>query len=125
MRQSLAARRWGDDGTIVFAPGVFTGLARVSAAGGSPDAADHADAGVEESHRWPIMLPGGRAVLFGALPRAAATNRTRRSTWCASTPALAARCCAAASTRAISMAMCSTATRAGSSPPPSISPGSS
>ncbi len=59
---------WGDDGTIVFARGAFAGIARVSAAGGAPAPLTTLTPDVEESHRWPIILPGGRAAIFGALP---------------------------------------------------------
>ncbi len=59
---------WADDGTIVFAPGVFTGLARVSAAGGIPTPLTTLTPAVDESHRWPVILPGGRAALFSTMP---------------------------------------------------------
>jgi Tol biopolymer transport system component/predicted Ser/Thr protein kinase len=59
---------WGADGTIVFTPGAFTGLARVPATGGAPAPLTTLTPDVEESHRWPVTLPGGRAVIFGALP---------------------------------------------------------
>ena len=58
---------WIDDDTIVFTPSVFSGLFRVPASGGSP-APLTTPAPTEESHRWPVMLPGGRAVIFGAMP---------------------------------------------------------
>ncbi|HEV2118456.1 MAG TPA: protein kinase [Terriglobales bacterium] len=57
---------WGPDNTIVFAPNVFGGLMRVSAAGGPPvpfSTPDLAKKG-ELSHRWPQFLPGGKAVVF-------------------------------------------------------------
>src|ERR1700739_511387 len=57
---------WGDNDTIVFARqfGNF-GLSRVSAAGGKPEAITTRDpTKEEESHRWPHLLPGGKAVLF-------------------------------------------------------------
>ena len=56
---------WGDDDTIVFAGAVRGGLSRVSASGGTPvpittiDPARH-----EEGHRWPLVLPGSRGVVF-------------------------------------------------------------
>jgi serine/threonine-protein kinase len=56
---------WGPDDTIVFAPAPPVGLSRVSAAGGptqvltTPDAAQG-----ERTHRWPEILPGGKAVVF-------------------------------------------------------------
>ena len=58
---------WADDDTIVFTPTVFTGLARVAASGGSPAPLTTLTP-TEAAHRWPIVLPGGRAVLFDAMP---------------------------------------------------------
>ena len=59
---------WGDDGWIVAAfrsNGVA--LSRVSAAGGTPEPLTTLDPGRKEvTHRWPQLLPGGRAVLFTA-----------------------------------------------------------
>jgi Tol biopolymer transport system component len=57
---------WGEDGTIVFTPdsnGVA--LFKVSSAGGTPQPLTTLDkqAG-EETHRWPQVLPGSKAVLF-------------------------------------------------------------
>ncbi len=56
---------WGEDGSIVFAEAFFSGLSRVSSAGGSPEPVTtlDSDAG-ENSQRWPQLLPGGRAVLY-------------------------------------------------------------
>jgi Tol biopolymer transport system component len=57
---------WGDNDTIVFARqfGNF-GLSKVSAAGGDQEAITTRDpTKEEESHRWPELLPGGKAVLF-------------------------------------------------------------
>ncbi len=56
---------WGTDGNIIFGAGSPAGLARVSAAGGKPQALTAPDAKKgERSHRWPAILPGGQAVLF-------------------------------------------------------------
>ena len=56
---------WGSDGTIVFSPGFNSGLSKVPAAGGSPQVVTKPDfASGEISHRWPHVLPGGKAVLF-------------------------------------------------------------
>jgi serine/threonine-protein kinase len=56
---------WGEDGNIVFAPSVHTGLFRVSDAGGTPSELTKLDLSTGEvTHRWPQVLPGGRAVLF-------------------------------------------------------------
>ncbi|HSC26063.1 MAG TPA: hypothetical protein VLD67_02245, partial [Vicinamibacterales bacterium] len=53
---------WGADGTIVFGS---AGLYQVSAAGGQPERLTTADPEQGEvEHRWPEILPGGRAVLF-------------------------------------------------------------
>ncbi len=56
---------WGPDDTIIFAPSFSSGLFRVSAAGGTPKpltTPEHKNG--EISHRWPEILPGGKAVLF-------------------------------------------------------------
>jgi serine/threonine-protein kinase len=56
---------WAADGTIVFAPGNFSGLAVVSANGGAPVTLTKPDAAEgERSHRWPQVLPDGGAALF-------------------------------------------------------------
>jgi serine/threonine-protein kinase len=60
---------WSEDGTIIFAPRSLpgVGLSRVSSAGGQPEVLTTPDAAVAEiTHRWPQVLPGGRAVLFTA-----------------------------------------------------------
>ena len=56
---------WGEDDTIVFAPGARTGLMRVSSAGG-PVQPVTTLLGGEISHRFPQVLPGGKAVLYTA-----------------------------------------------------------
>jgi serine/threonine-protein kinase len=56
---------WGPDGTIFFAPFNTSGLFRVSAAGGEPQEVTTLKRSEGEiSHRWPQVLPGGKAVLF-------------------------------------------------------------
>ena len=55
---------WTDDGHIVFA-NLTTGLMRVPESGGTPEQITTLDKEKQErSHRWPHVLPGGRAVLF-------------------------------------------------------------
>jgi len=55
---------WGDDGTIVFGL-VSGGLWRVSAEGGTPTQITSLDQSRGEiSHRFPRLLPGGKAVIF-------------------------------------------------------------
>jgi Tol biopolymer transport system component len=57
---------WGPAGTIVFAPEVYSALWRVPAEGGTPEPLTTQDREKGEvSHRWPQVLPGGRAALFG------------------------------------------------------------
>ncbi|MDA2927430.1 protein kinase [Acidobacteria bacterium AH-259-G07] len=56
---------WGPDDTIIFAPTPNSALSRVPALGGTPEQLTVLDEG-EYSHRWPYVLPGGRAVLFTA-----------------------------------------------------------
>jgi Tol biopolymer transport system component len=62
----ITGASWAPDDTIVFATGAAgTGLMRVSAHGGVPIALTKPDAAKKESsHRFPSLLPGGRAVLF-------------------------------------------------------------
>jgi len=56
---------WGPDGTIVFAPNPASGLFKVSAAGGQPEPLTTLDKSKKEStHRWPQVLPDGKAVIF-------------------------------------------------------------
>jgi hypothetical protein len=56
---------WGQDGTIIFAPAVFSGLLRIPAAGGPAEPLTKLDeAKGEKTHRWPQWLPDGRSVLF-------------------------------------------------------------
>jgi Tol biopolymer transport system component len=55
---------WGDDGTIVFTPNIAA-LSKISSAGGTPQTLTTLDKQVGEvTHRWPQVLPGGKAVLF-------------------------------------------------------------
>jgi serine/threonine protein kinase len=56
---------WGADGSILFAPGYDTGLWRVPSAGGAvePVVLPDTEKG-ERTYRWPVLLPGGRAVLY-------------------------------------------------------------
>jgi eukaryotic-like serine/threonine-protein kinase len=55
---------WGSQGTIIL--GNYTGpLLQVSDAGGTPQPLTRLEKG-ELTHRWPQLLPGGKAVLFAA-----------------------------------------------------------
>ncbi len=54
---------WGDDGDIVMSLNSHAGLSQVSSAGGNPVPIT-ALQGEERSHRYPQILPGGKAVLF-------------------------------------------------------------
>jgi len=61
---NLYGAAWGAGDTIVFGSG---GLYRVSAAGGIAEVLTTPDAAQGEAeHRWPEILPDGRAVLFTA-----------------------------------------------------------
>ena len=57
---------WGSDDRIIFATlDTSTGLLRVSANGGEPEALTTPDRSQGEvDHLWPELLPGGEAVLF-------------------------------------------------------------
>jgi Tol biopolymer transport system component len=63
-----AGASWGSHGTIVFGTFPEGPLQQVSDSGGTAQPLTHLEKG-EISHRWPVFLPGGKAVLF-----AAATN---------------------------------------------------
>ena len=54
---------WGEDGDIIAALNVTGGLSRISSTGGAAIPLTELAQG-EISHRWPQILPGGRAVLF-------------------------------------------------------------
>jgi serine/threonine-protein kinase len=57
---------WAEDGWIAFSPrSGEVPLFRVSSDGGTPEPLTRLDAG-EVTHRWPQVLPGGRAVLYTA-----------------------------------------------------------
>ena len=56
---------WGPDGAIVFAPSPVSPLFRVSSNGGAPQPLTTLVNG-ETSHRWPEILPGGKAIVFAA-----------------------------------------------------------
>jgi serine/threonine-protein kinase len=56
---------WGPDDAIYFAPNNVSGLWRISASGGEPKEVTKLDRSKGEvSHRFPQVLPGGKAVLF-------------------------------------------------------------
>jgi serine/threonine-protein kinase len=58
---------WGDDGTIVFHPNPLGGLLHVSSAGGKAEPLTKLGEG-EQTHRWPQVLPGAKAVLYMSSP---------------------------------------------------------
>jgi serine/threonine-protein kinase len=61
---------WGEDGTIIAALYQSGGLYRISADGGTPAPLTELDREHGEvTHRWPQILPGGKAVLFTAHTR--------------------------------------------------------
>jgi Tol biopolymer transport system component len=57
---------WGNSGAIIYCDGtVRTGIHKVSSAGGTPELITHVDSTKGEiDHRWPVLLPGGKAFLF-------------------------------------------------------------
>ena len=62
---------WGEDGNIIAALSNSGGLSRIPSAGGPPTPVTDLQSG-EITHRWPQILPGGKAVLFTASTTAAA-----------------------------------------------------
>jgi serine/threonine protein kinase len=62
---SFTGGSWGEDGNIIAALSFGGPLSRISAAGGAPTPVTELDRRRgEASHRWPQVLPGGKAVLF-------------------------------------------------------------
>jgi Tol biopolymer transport system component len=61
---------WGQDGNIIAALNQSGDLSRIPSAGGLPTAVTDLQNG-EFTHRWPQILPGGKAVLFTASPSTA------------------------------------------------------
>jgi serine/threonine-protein kinase len=58
---------WTPDDTIIFAPSTVSGLMRVPAAGGTPQPFTRLDSSKGEiTHRWPQVLPGGKAVVYAS-----------------------------------------------------------
>ncbi len=56
---------WAADGTIAYAPSPASGLMQIPDTGGEPRPLTELDTEAGEvTHRWPQVLPGGRAVLF-------------------------------------------------------------
>jgi serine/threonine protein kinase/WD40 repeat protein len=56
---------WGEDGNVITALNITGGLSRILSAGGPPTPETDLQSG-EQTHRWPQILPGGKAVLFTA-----------------------------------------------------------
>jgi serine/threonine-protein kinase len=56
---------WGEDGNIIAALNAPAVLSRVNSTGGKPTPVTELARG-ELNHRWPQILPGGKAVLFTA-----------------------------------------------------------
>jgi serine/threonine protein kinase/Tol biopolymer transport system component len=56
---------WAGDDSIIYAPNFGSGLMRIAAPGGTPKVLTAPDGNQQDiSHRWPQVLPGGKAVLF-------------------------------------------------------------
>jgi len=71
---------WGDDGSIVFAPDSRAGLVRLPPGGGPLEPVTTLDvARGETSHRFPVMLPGSKAVVYRRRGHAYADGAMRRS----------------------------------------------
>jgi len=64
---NLRGAAWGLDDTIIFSQGGGAGLLRVPAAGGTPKPLTTVDPSKgDTNHRWPHILPDGKAVLFSS-----------------------------------------------------------
>jgi serine/threonine protein kinase/Tol biopolymer transport system component len=60
---------WGEEGTILFAPNVYSGIHKVSAAGGTPQVVTKINEKTEVTHRWPHWLPNGKDFLYIIRPK--------------------------------------------------------
>jgi serine/threonine-protein kinase len=68
---------WADDGFIYYAPVNNTGIMRVPIAGGPPSIVTSLDRSKGEiSHRWPQVLPGGKAMLLTVWTGPGRDNKT-------------------------------------------------
>jgi serine/threonine-protein kinase len=67
---------WAEDGFIYYAPGAGDGISKVHSNGGTPSAVTTLDRSKGEiSHRWPQVLPGGKALLLSVWTGPARDNR--------------------------------------------------
>ncbi len=58
---------WGEEGVILFSPGVGGGLSQISSSGGKiAPATKLNESRNDSSHRWPYFLPGGKKFLYFA-----------------------------------------------------------
>jgi serine/threonine-protein kinase len=60
---SYTGADWGEDDKIVASLRISSGLSQVSPTGGAPVPVTDLQ-GEERTHRWPQILPGGKAILF-------------------------------------------------------------
>jgi eukaryotic-like serine/threonine-protein kinase len=79
---------WGEDDTIVFVPALSSGLLRVASSGGKPQQLTEPDEAARGyAHGRPVLLPGGRSLLFAvwgasnAEDRGAAVLALDKGTW--------------------------------------------
>ncbi len=63
---SLRGGSWGTDGSILFTHG-RSGILKVAAGGGEVMTLTQPDRERENNHRWPQILPNGRAALFAVV----------------------------------------------------------
>jgi Tol biopolymer transport system component len=67
---------WAEDGFIYYAAGGGDGISKIPSSGGTPAAVTTLDRSKGEiSHRWPQVLPGGKAMLMSAWTGPARDNR--------------------------------------------------
>jgi serine/threonine-protein kinase len=56
---------WASEDSLIYSPDAADGLFQISAEGGEPKRITQPDASKgERTHRWPQILPGGKAVIF-------------------------------------------------------------
>jgi len=66
---------WGKDGTILFAPNVYSAIHAVPASGGVAKAITQLHSATEVTHRWPHFLPDGKNFLYVVRPKGSGGSR--------------------------------------------------
>jgi serine/threonine protein kinase len=72
---------WASDGNIYFTPGTSGPVFRVSHGGGTPQQVTKLEAGVQDTHRWPLLLPDGKHLVYFAASHSNPNTQTTGLFW--------------------------------------------